>query len=184
MNLRYSPFQQFLHWLTVALMLAILPVAWVAMALPEDTPRFYFVLDVHKSLGLTIFVVTVLRLLLRLVDPPPPHPRLMPGWNKVLAGLVVMGLLLVMLIMPISGYLWTTGHGYDVAPFEKVWLPRLFWNDRPVGDAAKAVHRWGQWAVYGLIALHSLGVTYHIVVRRDGVLNRMLPAQVNEDRFR
>jgi cytochrome b561 len=63
MPLRYSPVQQTLHWITVALMFAILPVAWVVMSLKEDTPKFLFYLDVHKALGLAIAALTLVRIL-------------------------------------------------------------------------------------------------------------------------
>lgn len=182
MPIRYSPAQQALHWLTVALMFAILPVAWVVVSLKEDTPRFYVFLDIHKTLGLAILALTLLRILWRLFDRPPPHPAAMPAWNRWLAVAVTLALLAAMVVMPVSGYLWTTGHGFDVAPFDLVRLPRLFWKDRAVGDAAKAIHSLGQWAVYGLIGAHLAGVSYHLVVRRDGMLGRMLPAQALDPR--
>ncbi len=46
-----------------------------------------------------------------------------------------------------------------------------------MGDAAAAVHHWGQWIVYGLIGLHLAGVSFHLIVKRDGLLARMLPPQ-------
>jgi cytochrome b561 len=82
-----------------------------------------------------------------------------------------------MIVMPMAGYIWTTGHGYDVAPFDWFRLPRIFYKDRPIGDFARAVHLWGRWFVYALIALHLAGVSYHLVWRRDRLLERMLPQQ-------
>ena len=176
MPLRYSPAQQVLHWLTVVLMFSILPVAWVVMSLKEDTPRFLFYLDIHKALGLSILGLTVVRLGWRLVDRPPPHPRSMARWNRVLASGATLALLVPMIVMPVSGYLWTTGHGFDVDPFG-LRFPRIAFKDKAVGDAAATVHNLCQWLVYGLIGLHLAGVSYHLVVRRDGLLARMLPPQ-------
>jgi cytochrome b561 len=176
MPLRYSPLQQTLHWITVVLMFAILPVAWVVMSLKEDTPKFLFYLDVHKALGLTIAALTLVRVLWRFLEPAPAHPAFMPRWNRLLSLAVVFGLLAMMIVMPVSGYLWTTGHGYDVDPFG-VRFPRVFFKDKAVGDAAAAVHHWGQWIIYGLIGLHLAGVSFHLIVRRDGLLARMLPPQ-------
>ena len=178
MSIRYSPAQQTFHWLTVGLMFAILPVAWVVMSLKEDTPKFLFMLDVHKALGLTILGLTVVRLGWRLFDPPPAHPADMPAWNRLLAVATVLLLLAAMVAMPLSGYLWTTGHGYDVAPFG-LRFPRIAFKTKAVGDAAAAVHAWGQWVVYGLIGVHLAGVSWHLIVRRDGLLGRMLPPQAD-----
>lgn len=177
MTTRYSPTQQALHWLTVVLVFAILPVAWIVDALKEDTPPFYFWLDIHKTIGLSILLLTLVRVALRLRTPPPAYPPEWPAFSKLGAKVAVVGLLALMIAMPITGYIWTTGHGYDVAPFDLVTLPRLFWKDRALGDAAKAFHEAGRWAVYGLIAAHLMGVSYHLIMRRDGALLRMLPPQ-------
>ena len=177
MSIRYSPVQQTLHWVTVLLMIAILPVAWVVVSVKEDTAPFYFFLDIHKVLGLAILALTLVRIAWRLIEPSPRHPRGMPGWNVALATTVMLGLLLAMIVMPVTGYVWTTGHGYDVEPFGLVRFPRLFWKERALGDLAKTMHQTGQWFVYGLISLHLVGVSYHLIVRRDGLLGRMLPPQ-------
>lgn len=177
MQARYSAANQCLHWLTVVLMFAVLPVAWIAVAIPEDTKEFYYWLDVHKLIGLGILLVTAARIAWRFIDPAPPLPADVGAWNRRLAHVVTGTLLLAMIAMPLSGYIWTTGHGYDVAPFDWFRLPRLFYNDKPVGDAARQVHQWGRWLVYALIALHLAGVTYHLVWRRDRLLERMLPRQ-------
>ncbi len=177
MSVRYSSGQQLVHWMTVVLMFALLPVAWVVTSLKEDTPPFYFYLDIHKSLGLTIFALTIVRILARLRRPAPPYPVTWPASSRLMAKLTAFALLLMLLAMPVSGYLWTTGHGYDVAPFDLIRFPRLAWNDRALGDAAKSFHQVGQWVVYLLIGLHLAGVVYHLVVRRDGALGRMLPPQ-------
>jgi cytochrome b561 len=120
MNARYSPAQQVVHWLTAVLMFSILPVAWIVGALKEDTPPFYFWLDVHKTLGLSILFLTLLRIVLRLRTPAPAYPADWPAYSKLGAKVVVIGLLALMIAMPITGYVWTTGHGYDVAPFDIV----------------------------------------------------------------
>jgi cytochrome b561 len=177
---RYSPSRQALHWLTVVLMFAILPVAWIVGSLKEDTQRFYFWLDVHKALGLSILLLTVVRIAWRIRDPAPRHPAGMPLWALRLAQAVTVGLLALMIVMPVTGYLWTTGHGYDIfdsAPFNAVHMPRIGWKDKGLGDLAKSVHLVGRWLVFGLIGLHLAGVSYHLIVRRDGLLGRMLPEQ-------
>jgi cytochrome b561 len=180
LSLRYSPAHQLLHWITAALMAAILPVAWVMSALKEDSPPFYVQLWIHESLGLAILALTLARLVWRIVQRPPAHPASMGPLTRVLAVVVALGLLAMMIVMPISGYLWSNGHGYDIAPFKLVTLPRILFNQKAVGDLAKAVHETGRWLVYGLIGLHLAGVVWHVAFRRDGLLGRMLPPQARE----
>ena len=177
MRLTYSSTQQTMHWLTVTLMFAILPVGWVLAAVPEETSEFFFWMDVHESLGLAIFALTVGRIIWRWFDPPPPYPVAISRSSRAIARVVHGGLLLFMIVMPISGYVWSTGHGHDVAPFHLLQFPRVVFGHRRVGDVAEQIHLIGRWIVYGLIALHLSGVSYHVTVKRDGLLARMLPPQ-------
>ena len=165
-------------------MFSILPVAWVVVSVKEETPIFFFWVDIHESIGLSILALTTLRIVWRFFDRPPSYPAHAPLWNHRIARIVHIGLLILMIAMPVSGFLWATGHGHDVAPFNLLRFPRIAFNHRPIGDAAAAVHRFGQWIVYGLIALHLMGVSYHLIFMRDGVLGRMLPPQALQTKER
>ena len=66
----YSPAQQVMHWLTVILMFSILPVAWILDSVIEETPAFFFWMDVHEAIGLTILGLTTLRIVWRIFDCP------------------------------------------------------------------------------------------------------------------
>jgi cytochrome b561 len=83
----------------------------------------------------------------------------------------------MLLIMPVTGYLWATGHGHDVAPFRVTRFPRIAFNRRSLGDVAENLHLIGQWLTYTLIVLHVSGVSYHLIAKRDFLLGRMLPPQ-------
>ena len=173
----YSPAQQVMHWLTVLLMFSILPVAWIVDSVIEESPAFFFWMDVHETIGLTILGLTFVRIVWRLFDPPPPYPNTIAPASRRTARLVHGGLLILMIVMPISGFIWATGHGHDVAPFSLVRFPRIAFGHRSIGDAAEAVHLFCRWLVYGLIALHLAGVSYHLIIKRDGLLERMMPSQ-------
>lgn len=177
MKIRYSPAQQIVHWLTVFLMFSILPVAWVLVSVTEETPIFFFWVDVHESIGIAILALTSLRIVWRFFDPPPPYPPHLALLSRRIAHVVHVALLTMMIVMPISGFLWATGHGHDVVPFNLLRFPRIAFEQRAIGDAAAAVHRYGQWSIYGLIALHLSGVSYHLIFKRDALLGRMLPPQ-------
>ena len=77
--------------------------------------------------------------------------------------------------MPLAGYLNATAAGHAVSFFGLISIPALLPIDQRVSQLAIAVHLLGQYAVYGLVALHVIGALYHGMVRRDGVLERMLP---------
>jgi len=87
----------------------------------------------------------------------------------------------MMVLMPVTAYLSSMGHGFDVAPFDWFTLPRFLFHDESLGDAAKSMHLWGRWIVYSLIVLHLAGVSYHLAFRRDRLIERMLPHQNSQD---
>lgn len=80
-NTRYTLTAQALHWLTAALFLAVLPLAWVVVSMPRDNPDRAWLFVLHRSVGLTILALVVVRLAWRAANPPPPLPG---GTSKAL----------------------------------------------------------------------------------------------------
>ncbi|WP_395698215.1 cytochrome b [Methylocella sp.] len=177
---RYDGVSQTLHWLTALLVLAALVFAWVGEALPRTSDWKGYVFMVHKSLGVTILAATLFRLVWRGLNPPPPAPWSFEPW-EVWAGKITHALLyLMLLVMPVSGYVLSAAKGRTVDYFNLVSLPALAEN-KPLADAATSVHLAAQFAVYVLIVAHLCGVVWHVVARRDGTLGRMLPPQTDAD---
>jgi cytochrome b561 len=171
---RYNPVSQALHWLTALLALAILPLAWVAISLPNGEAKgTFFVL--HKSVGFTIFAIVVIRIVWRMIHPAPADPAA-PRALEVIARINHWLLYAVFLLMPVSGYLLSAFAGRSTPYFWLFTIPG-FEKNEPVSKAFEAAHVAGQFAVYLLVALHVAGTVWHLVVRRDGLLERMLPVQ-------
>lgn len=176
---RYTALAQALHWLTGLLMFAILPIAWVMTALPEKSARAGPLFDLHKSIGVTIFALVVVRLVWRALHPPPPltgEPAAIALAGKASHWLLYA----VMVWMPVTGYVMSAAAGYPVRWFG-LPLPGLP-KDKALVDVMDAGHSLGQWAVYALVALHLAATAWHLWARRDAVLDRMLPAQTNAPR--
>ncbi len=173
-TLRYSAPAQALHWATVVLVFTVLPLAWVAESLPTGSEKsIVFVL--HRSVGLTILLVILLRLAWRAGHPAPPEQD---GAGRVMAAigrLTHWMLYFIFFAMPVSGYLMS-GNGKPVSYFGLLSLPGFPKNDALDGGA-KVLHLAGQWAVYALVSLHIAATAWHVAVRRDGLLSRMLPLQ-------
>lgn len=177
-TLGYSGFSQALHWLTALLILAILPVAWVMSEMAKDNPERGFAFMIHKSLGVTIFAIVVARLLWRAISPAPPLPGHFAKWEARGAKITHALLYLVLLVMPISGYITSAASNHAVSYFGLFTLPLLTEN-KELAEAAEDVHVAAQWALYVLVGLHVLATSWHVCVRRDGALHRMLPKQVD-----
>jgi cytochrome b561 len=177
---RYTLTAQALHWLTVLLILTILPVAWVMMSLPTG-PQQTWMLVLHRSLGVTIFAVVVVRLAWRLAHPAPPSPGGAPRLTE-LTGQVTHGLLYaLLLLMPVPGYL-QSADGRPVSYLGLFNLPQLP-KDKALGDVANVFHHLGQWGLYTLVGLHVGATVWHVAIRRDGLLSRMLPPQDRSGSF-
>lgn len=170
---RYSGVAQVLHWTTTAALFVMLPFVWVAENFPEGPVRVFWYL-LHESVGISIFLLVIARITYRFAHPPPPEPRTAGRAARLFARANHWALYAVLLVMPVTGYLMA-GNGQPV-PFFWISLPGLPKND-PLGVLANTIHVYGQFAVYGLVILHVAGTVWHVAVKRDGLLDRMLPAQ-------
>lgn len=172
---RYTRPAIWLHWLMVPVAVGLLPVAWVMMSLPDTASWKFPLFALHKSLGLTVWLLVVARLVWRFRHPAPPlghgTPRLL-AWAAIASHWL---LYLVFFAMPISGYTLSSAGGHGVA-FWGIPLPSLPKNEA-LAKLATTAHLTGQWAVYALLLLHVGAATWHVLVRRDGTLQRMVPPQ-------
>jgi cytochrome b561 len=171
---RYTLTAQALHWLTVLLILTILPVAWVMMSLPTG-PQQTWMLVLHRSLGVTIFAVVVVRLAWRSTHPAPLLPSGSPRVMELISELTHWLLYVLLLLMPVAGYL-QSADGRPVSYLGLFNLPELP-KDKALGDAANVLHHLGQWGLYTLVALHVGATVWHVAIQRDGLLSRMIPPQ-------
>jgi cytochrome b561 len=174
---RYDGVAQLLHWITTAALFVMLPFVWVAENFPPGRIRVFWYL-LHESVGICIFLLVIARVTWRWAR---PHPALGAGVLNAIARITHWLLYAVLLVMPVTGYMMA-GNGQPVPFFGLFSLPGLPKNDT-LGVWANTIHVWAQFAVYGLVILHIAGTVYHVAIRRDGTLDRMLPAQ-KPDPFR
>jgi cytochrome b561 len=158
-------------------MFAVIPVGWHMMMLARGNPQREIWYTVHKSIGLTILALAILRLGWRWCYPPPALPGTMASVERFAATLSHWLLYAVLIFMPASGYLFSAAGNHPIVWFGLITVPVIVPQNPALASLGQALHLAGQWATYGLIILHVLGTTWHIVVRRDGILERMLPAQ-------
>ena len=173
---RYTATAQLLHWLTAVFMFTVLPLAWVMVSMKDNSPYRGLLFTLHKSVGLTILALAAMRVIWRAIYSPPPLRQFGPWWAKLV--LISHWLLyFAMIAMPISGYLLSAAGGHAVTYFGLFTLPGLP-KDEALSHVGDFVHvAVGQWLVYALIILHLSGTAWHVAVRRDGSLDRMLPRQ-------
>lgn len=169
---RYTRVAIALHWLVAALLVGQIALGWWMQEIPKQPvgPRVD-AFNLHKSVGLTVLALMLVRLGWRLSHPPPALPPL-PAWQARLAG-ATHGLLYALLIVhPLVGYLGSVWSGYPVKYFGMT-LPAWGWKSEGLKDLCSTIHLWTSLALVGLIALHVAGALKHALVDRDGLLARM-----------
>jgi cytochrome b561 len=171
----YPPTSKLLHWLVALCVLVTLPVAvWMVRAPEGPLQDSLFVL--HKSLGILIFVLMLLRVANRLIaGAPAPEPGI-ARWQKAVSS-AVHGLLYVMLLaLPLVAWIGMSYFGASTPFFGLFDLPPLpVTKNEALSEQIFVLHRWAGFFTAALAALHIAGALQHYVIHRDGVLQRMLP---------
>jgi cytochrome b561 len=178
---RYTGAAQALHWVTAALIFATLAVAWVMYNMPDKAPTQGVLLTLHKSLGITIFALVIARLVWRGRHNAPPLSRSLSPWVRASATVSHGLLYFVLIFMPLTGYMMSAAGAHPISFFGLFNLPTSATKHEAAQHAAFLAHVGVlQWLLYALLALHIGAVVWHVVVRRDGALDRMLPPQDKE----
>jgi cytochrome b561 len=162
-----------LHWLTAALIAANLLLGLAMVPLPI-TPRKLEWYVWHKSIGITIFTLTSLRLAWRAVRPH-PHPVPMPAWQRRAAAASHALLYVLLLVIPVSGWLYSSATGVQVSYLGLFALPNLVDKDKALGDALRLVHVGLNSLLVAVVLVHVVAAIKHHLVDRDEALVRMLP---------
>ncbi len=162
------------HWLVAALLLGQIVFGWFLTTIPRGTPMRGYWVNLHKSTGLVILAIIVLRVVWRLFHRPPPLPSFMSPWERAAARGNHLALYALMLVMPLSGYIATNFSKYGIKFFEVVKLPSWGIDDHGVYVFFNTVHVVTAYVFAAIIALHILAAIRH-AARRDGILSRMAP---------
>lgn len=170
---RYTKPAIALHWLVAALIAANL-VLGISMARLPISPRKLEWYLVHKSIGLTVFVLTGLRLGWRLAHRPPVMVP-MPEWQRRAAATTHALLYALMFAIPISGWVYSSATGVQVVYLALFPLPDLVHKSRALGDVLLVAHVTLNSLLGLLVSIHVAAALRHHFVDRDEVLRRMLP---------
>jgi cytochrome b561 len=173
---RYSTVSIALHWTLAVLIVGQIAAGLWFADLPRGPTRTGAFL-VHVSLGMTILVLSLVRLAWRLTHPPPPLPADYSPAIRGLARATHVGLYVVMIGMPLSGWAMLSANG---RPLPDLWyaipFPRLPVLGHDAHETAESIHTGALlWFAFAALALHVAGALKHHLVDRDTTLWRMLP---------
>ncbi len=191
---RYTIVAIALHWaIALAIVFNVLLGWWMHDSIEEQASaaRAFVGYQVHKSVGLTVLLLSLVRLGWRIAHPPPPLPAAMPGWEKLAAKATHWAFYALMVLVPLSGWIYVSAgwsHEND-QPFSvpTAWfglfrVPHLFGLEHAANDVREGVagfaietHELLVWATLALLALHVGAALKHWLIDRDEVLPQMAP---------
>jgi len=175
----FSPLQRLLHWLMAACVLAMLFIG-VGMV-STIMPKYLQLVSIHKTLGIAILLLALIRLVTRLYYGTPPLPLDLPEPMKLAAVLSHYALYILMIGMPLIGWAMLSAASYPIVLYGGIRLPPIL----PQSDWLHAVlwdaHFYLAFVFFALILLHIAAALFHALVRRDGVFDSMATATGRDD---
>jgi cytochrome b561 len=192
-NTKYTSVAIALHWFIGIAILFMFVLGWFMTELPKETPKttnfdifnlgfmtweveeeqsqraFYF--NLHKSVGLSLLMLIVLRMYWRFTHRPPAFLNSMKLWEKRLAKATHHSLYLLMFLIPLSGIIMSAGSKYGIKWFGIKVIPGF--DDKAIRELFYEFHQ-----IFGLLLLfllifHILGAIKHSIIDKDGTLRRM-----------
>ncbi len=166
---------RFFHWLMAALIFTALPLGVWASQEPHGSATRSEILFFHKSIGVTVLGLVVLRIVWRLAAGAPAYAEPLGWLVQVASRAGHLALYALMIAMPVSGYLTSTASGSPLPWFGLFTLPRLVGKDKSLAEATSWAHYTFAWTLAFVLAAHLAAVIWHAGIRRDSVLTRMWP---------
>jgi cytochrome b561 len=174
---RWGNTARLFHWLIAALIICLFIVGLVMEDI-EGAPNKFFVYAIHKSMGLLALALIICRIVWRLADKAPPALSGIPRLQRLAAALAHWGLYVLMIAVPVSGWVMHSLSGYQTHWFGQPALPVLptiVEVNRRLADGMGELHGLLAWGLIVLALIHAGAGLYHHFIRKDATLARMTP---------
>jgi cytochrome b561 len=178
---RYGAVAQAFHWIIAALVVTQFTLGWMAEDLPLGMHKLAL-LARHKSFGMTVLMLAVLRLLWRLFNRPPPLPLGMSKTQRFLARATHVAFYFLLFAMPLTGWTMSSAKNYSVSWFHLFTWPNLIGPNEHAFDLLRSTHVILSDLLFAIAILHILAALKHHFWDKDDVLVRMVPFTKSEKR--
>ena len=172
---RYTGVARLLHWITALgiLIVAVLGI-WIGFFDPKPDAFKYRLYNIHESIGITLLVITLIRLAWRIGHKPPPITPALPAPMALVAHATHYGIYALLIAMPVVGFLGTNAWGFPLSWFGLIPLPDPIGSNEALAPVFSTIHFWMALALGGLLGAHVGGALFHHFIRRDDTLKRMI----------
>lgn len=163
-----------LHWLLAALVFALYGLGWYMVGIPKGTPPVAWFYNLHKSIGVVAAVPIVWLICWRATHDAPALPGTMPIWKIKAAKASHLLFYVCLAVLTLSGFIESNFTKYGVK-FFGYQLPLLGWEDKTIYFLFNRIHVYTSYFFTALIAVHIAAALQHLLLKKDGVFQRMLP---------
>lgn len=173
---RWGAVAQCLHWSVAALIFALMAIGWLAVLTPLSPTKidlYYW----HKSIGMLVLALVIVRLVWRMIDPAPPLPDGLPAWEPALAKATHILLYALMLMMPLSGWLINSASGLPFKIFWLIPLPSIAPVSASLERVFELLHLALFWTLAAVLIGHIGASLRHHFLLHNSILIRMLPIE-------
>lgn len=167
----YTPVSKFFHWSVALIVICLLGGSFFLDDVPEQYKPIAYM--IHKSLGLTVLCLMIIRIIW--LQRKPRLPVTVPLWQKLLSRTIHYSLYILLLLMPLSGWIMSVAANKTPTYFGLFRVPLPINPDIHLAKLMNQSHFIIAWILIALIVLHILGALKHYFVDKDKVLQRMLP---------
>lgn len=185
----YSGFAKLLHWLIALVIAGMVGLGVYMTDVQGDFQYKLWLYQLHKSFGVTLFTLVLIRLVWRQISPPPPMPADMAPWERRAAGAAHLALYALMFAMPLSGWARVSASPLSVPTevFGLFTLPHIPWLASLPSETKQAwepffqgTHETLAWTLVGIVLLHAAAALRHAFILKDDVMHRMLPRRARK----
>lgn len=176
----YGKLSKFLHWGMFVLVVGMICVGYYMHELPKETPEELMykigVIGLHKAFGIIILATIIFRFIWRARNTVPKMPEEMSGLEKIMAHMSHLLLYVLVLIMPLSGWLMSSAGGHKVSVFGLFTMPSLMEKNKSLSGLFHEIHEITVVVLIVVIILHAAFALYHHFIKKDDTLKRMMPS--------
>ncbi|MEL6839528.1 MAG: cytochrome b [Pseudomonadota bacterium] len=172
---KYPGTSRLIHWIMAILILGMIPGGFLMVqeGLPRSLQNTLFIS--HKNIGVLLLLLIFVRLLNRWLNPPQLTQVELAPLQEFAARMTHIALYVLLLIMPLAGYIRVRAGGFPIEFLDAIGMPTLVPRSEGLAEAAKMVHFYGAYAITALVVVHIAAACFHGVVRKDGVFSRIWP---------
>lgn len=169
----YGLVSKLLHWLIAVPVLALIPVGWYLGGLSEESVLYWRLLELHETLGISVFVLTLARIAWRGISPNPGLSSGLLPWERKAAALIHGALVAVLACIPVLGFLFVASDGEPIELYGMVAIPPIGQWSKGTREILFDLHGYAAYACAVLVVIHVLAAIKHHFVDRRSSLRRI-----------